>query len=283
MKLKNLLIVSGILAVINMLSWIAVFELHHPYLEVNFFDVGQGDSIFIETPGNQQVLVDGGPDNTVLEKLGQVMPFWDRSLDLVILTHQDRDHIAGLIPVLRNYRVENVIWSGAQKDSAEFKEWEKALSKEGARVLYASAGQKVVFKGGHFEILFPFESFEGIFEKNSNKASIVARLVFGQNSFLLAADIPNAEEKEILKAYPDLSSDFYKVSHHGSEYSNLPDFIREIHPLASIISVGENSYGLPNDEVLEILWDYGIKVLRTDYDGDVKFVLDGNDFRIINN
>lgn len=276
--------ILGILALINVISWTAVYKTAEPrFLEVTFFNVGQGDSVFIETPKGSQILIDGGPDYSVLEKLGREMPFWDKSLDLIILTHQDRDHLGGLIPVFKNYQVQNVIWTGAEKESSDFKEWKNLLLKEGAQIIYAKAGQKIVFQKGYIEILFPFDSFEGKTEENSNKTSIVSRLIFGENSFLFTGDIPAVQEKEILKGHSDLEADFYKVSHHGSKYSNHPEFIEKINPRISVISVGENSYNLPSTEVLDILLDYGIKVLRTDEDGDIKFFLNENDFRIINN
>ena len=120
---KIILVIFGILIGLNILAWLAVYDLSKSqFLEVNFFDVGQGDSIFIETPQRHQILIDGGPDETILEKLGREMPFWDRTIDLIILTHPEHDHLAGLIEVLKRYKVENILWTGVSRTTSEYKE-----------------------------------------------------------------------------------------------------------------------------------------------------------------
>ena len=125
---KRVLIISTLLLFFNALAWVAVFDLSQPrFLEVHFFDVGQGDAIFIETPQSHQILIDGGPTSAILEKLGKEMPFWDRSLDLVILTHPERDHITGLFEVFKKYKVENILWTGVLRDTVEFKEWQRLI------------------------------------------------------------------------------------------------------------------------------------------------------------
>src|SRR3989344_5904007 len=115
-KNPALIILSG-LAVINILAWIVVYDLSKPaFLEVVFFDVGQGDAIFIETPERHQVLIDGGPDSVILEKLARSMPFWDRTIDLIILTHPEADHLTGLLDVLARYKAKNILWTGVVRD-----------------------------------------------------------------------------------------------------------------------------------------------------------------------
>jgi len=282
--------VLGILFILNILAWIIVFDLSQPqFLEVNFFDIGQGDAIFIETPQRHQILIDGGPSSAILEKLGKVLPFWDRTIDLIILTHPEADHLSGLNEVLKKYKVENILWTGIQRETAEYEEWQRLIeeekTKEGAQIKIAKAHQEIKWSRtvlDHLEILFPFENLEGKFFKDSNNTSIVSKLVFGENSFLFTGDIYKEVEKEFIDKELEIDSDILKVAHHGSKTSTSEDFLKVITPEIAVISVGKNnSYNHPHQEVLEVLLKYGIKVFRTDKDGDVKIISDGENLKII--
>src|SRR3989344_8979537 len=164
-KIKNNLGTILILCFVSVASfvWYAVFYFEaRQNLLVTFFDIGQGDSSFIEAPNGNQVLIDGGPDDTVLSKLGREMPFWDRSIDAVILTHPDKDHIAGLVEVLKRYDVGMVLWTGVLHSNAEYDEWKKLLAEKEIPVFIAKRGQKMVIgEGIVFHVLAPFENFEG--------------------------------------------------------------------------------------------------------------------------
>jgi competence protein ComEC len=280
-------LVLGLLVILfffNVLAWIVVFDLAKPkFLEVNFFDVGQGDAIFIETPKRQQILIDGGPSSVILEKLGKEMPFWDKTIDLIILTHPERDHLAGLIEVLKKYRIENILWTGIIRDTAEFKEWQNSIKEEKAQIKIAQVGQKIIAGRTIIDILYPFENLEGKIFKDSNNTSIIGKLIFGENSFLFTGDIYQSAEKEILDRGLDVNSGVLKVAHHGSKTSSSEEFIAEVSPEIAVILVGkENSYGHPNSEVLEIFKKFGIKVLRTDLDDDIKIISDGKNYEISN-
>lgn len=284
---KNLVFyILGILVLLNIISGIVAFDLSKAqFLEVNFFDVGQGDSIFIESHGRHQILIDGGPGSAILEKLAKEMPFWDRTIDLVILTHPERDHLAGLLEVLKRYKVENILWTGIVRDTQESKEWEKAIEEEKADVKIAQSGQKIAMLPGklYIEILYPFENLTGQEIKNSNDTSIVSRLVFNGNSFLFTGDIQKSVEKELTENGKELNSDILKISHHGGKTSSSKEFIKEVSPEIAVISVGKgNSYGHPHQEVLDILESCGIRVLRTDQAGDIKIISDGNNYEISN-
>jgi competence protein ComEC len=270
---------------LNILAWIAVYDLSRPrFLEVIFFNLGQGDAIFIQTPEAHQILIDGGPSSAILEKLTREMPFWDRTIDLIILTHPEKDHLIGLIEVLKRYKVENILWTGVIRNTPEYKEWEVLLKKKGAKIFFAKAGQKILSQGLIMEILYPFEELAGKEFKNSNDTSIVAKLVFGGNSFLFTGDVGKNIEKELIRQYSlsnsaelaTLDSDVLKVGHHGSKTSTRDEFIQQVSPEMVVISVGKgNPYGHPHQEVLEILAKYGIRVLRTDREGDIKIFSDG--------
>jgi len=251
------------------------------FFQVVFFDVGQGDAIFIETPQKHQILIDGGPDSKILEKLSKEIPFWDRKIDLIILTHPERDHLNGLLQVLKKYEVENILWTGIKRETNEWKEWENAILKEKARIIIAQAGQQLIAGMANFKILFPLENLNDKEFKNTNDTSIVIQLVYQKMSFLLMGDSSQIVEKELISQNENLNSDVLKVGHHGSKTSSSNDFIERVSPALAVISVGkDNSYGHPHQEVLEILKKYGIKVLRTDLNGDIKIVSDGEKFQI---
>jgi len=275
--------ILGFLFFLNILAWVVVYDLKNPQvLEVNFFDVGQGDAIFIETPQRHQILIDGGPGSAVLEKLAKEMPFWDRTIDLIILTHPEKDHLAGLIEVLKRYKVENILWTGVIRDTAEFKEWEKSIKGERAKIFIAKSGQKIIMPRTVLGILYPLENLEGEELKDSNNTSIVAKLVFKENSFLFTGDIYKSIEKELITKETDIDSDVLKVAHHGSKTSSSEEFMKEVSPQEAVISAGkDNPYGHPHQEVLEILEKYGIRILRTDLDGDIKIISDGSNLAIV--
>ncbi|MFH1401461.1 MAG: ComEC/Rec2 family competence protein [Parcubacteria group bacterium] len=268
----------------NFLAWAAVYDLSQPqFLEVSFFDVGQGDAAFIETPSGHQIIIDGGPGAAVLEKLDKKMPFWDRTIDLIILSHPEKDHLAGLIEVLKRYQVENILWSGVIRETAEYEEWLELIEEEGAEIKIARAGGKILSGSVEIQILYPFESMEGKELKDSNDSSVVAKLVFGEKSFLFTGDISGKIEVSLAENFPEIDSDVLKVSHHGSKYSSFDEFISKVSPQVAVIQVGkDNSYGHPMQEVLDRLLKYGIDILRTDRNGDIKIFSDGEKVRISN-
>ncbi|MDO8601292.1 MAG: ComEC/Rec2 family competence protein [bacterium] len=279
---------AGILAVLflaNLFAFAAVYDLNQSkFLEVNFFDVGQGDSIFIETPYRDQILIDGGPDATILEKLRKEMPFWDRTIDLIILTHPEKDHLTGLLDVLKRYQVENILWTGVVRDTAEYKEWEKLIKEEGARIIIAKSGENFSFSDKlSLLVLSPSEILEGKVFKDSNDTSIVAKLTFGDNSFLFTGDISKSVEKKLLLGSTEqqLKAEVLKVAHHGSKTSTSKEFAETVSPEIAVIQAGkDNSYGHPRQETLDTLAEYGIKILRTDLDGDIKIISNGSNINI---
>lgn len=280
---KNL--VFGILIVLllcNIFFWSIIYNLNRSQLlEVIFFNVGQGDGIFIETPQNYQILIDGGPSSVVLEKLGQEMSFWDRSIDLIILTHPEHDHVAGLIEVLKTYEVKNILWTGVLKDTKEFEEWIKLIKGEKADITIAQAGQRIIIPNIFFEIIYPFEDLEGQNIKNTNNTSIIFRLVFNNNCFLFTGDASKSIERKVIDKGLNLNCNVLKVGHHGSKNSTSKELVESVIPELAVISLGkDNKYGHPHAQVLDILNDYGIKVLRTDEIGDIKIISDGQNIKL---
>ena len=256
-------------------------------IEVNFFNVGQGDSIFIQTPQNHQILIDGGPsDKIILKKLSQSMPQWDRTIDLIILTHPEHDHIAGLIEVLKAYKVENIMWTGIKRDTGEYIEWQRLIEKEGANIIIAKAGQKIFSGPGpeHYEInvIYPFENLENQEVKSVNNTSVIARLTFGKNSFLFTGDAFKSIENKLVENGVYLDSDVLKVGHHGSKTSSAREFIGRVSPEIAVIQCGRNNrYGHPYPETLATFEKFDVKILRTDVDGDIKIISNGSDLKVI--
>ncbi|MBD3208508.1 MAG: MBL fold metallo-hydrolase [Candidatus Nealsonbacteria bacterium] len=287
MEDKNKRVVVWILSVLslaNVFAWSVVYDLLQTRpLEVNFFNVGQGDAVFIETPQGYQVLIDGGPGSVVLEKLAQEMPFWDRDLDLVVLTHPEHDHVAGLIEVLKRYQVDHILWTGVTRDTGEYEEWKKMVE-EREGVVIARAGQVISTPQTKFYVLHPFESLKSQTVKNTNNSSVALSLRYLENSFLFTGDLYKSVENDLVERNGDLSSDVLKVGHHGSKTSTGKEFLEAVDPGIAVISAGSgNSYGHPHEEVLDILNDYDINILRTDRDGDIKIISDGQELHFSNN
>jgi competence protein ComEC len=245
-------------------------------LHVSLLDVGQGDAIFIQTPGGKQVLVDGGPSETaLLAQLGRHMPFWDRSLDVVVLTHPDADHVSGLVAVLDRYRVDTVVSRQIAHESSVYERWQQLLQAEGATVYQGQAGLHVALDAGlEMTVLHPGpEPVRGT-DADVNNNSIVARLVYGDVSLLLTGDIEAVIERRLLAQGVPLESTVLKAAHHGSCSSSTPEFLAAVDPGIVVISVGaDNDFGHPCAEVLERL--AGLPVYRTDEQGVVEIVSDG--------
>jgi len=243
-------------------------------LQVIFLDVGQGDSILIQK-GTKQILIDGGPSGkTELAALGKYLPYFDREIEMVVATHPDRDHIAGLVDVARNYKIGKVLTTGAEKDTAVFKEWKDIREYGRIETLEAMRGDEIQFGGAKMKIVFPEESVAAAAGDANNK-SVVVRLDYGENSFLFTGDIESPAEREILAGGENINVDFLKIAHHGSKYSSSDEFLNATSPMDAIISVGaNNSYGHPTDAVLDALKRKNINIFRTDEDGDVIYSCD---------
>lgn len=263
--------------------WLAVFA-RTPRKELTFavLDIGQGDSIFIESPAGVQVLIDGGPDASVLRELPKVMPQFDRSLDAVIATHPDADHIGGLVDVLRRYEVGTFIEPGAPKNTATYRALMQEVANERAEHYIARRGTVLDLGGGAFLfVLYPDHDVSTLKDTETNEGGIVARLVYGQTSALLTADVPKFVEYQVsVLEGAGLKSDVLKVGHHGSRTSTSDILLQNVKPALAAISLGKNNrYGHPHQETLEALEHFGVRVLRTDEEGTVVLTSDGEKFR----
>jgi len=249
-------------------------------LVVNFFDVGQGDSIFIKTPNNQKILIDGGPDNGVLAKLGKNLPFYDKEIDLMILTHPHSDHLVGLVEVLKRYKVKKIISTGVIHATPEYLAWLEEIKEQKIPLEIAIAGQVLDFGNEtKMEILYPLENLAGQSVDDLNNTSIVSKLTFKNNSFLFMGDAEATAEEKLIASGADLKADILKIGHHGSKNATSESFLEKVDPQSTVISVGaKNKFGHPSGLVVNRLKREGIEILRTDERGDIKFLGDGENF-----
>jgi len=249
-------------------------------LVVNFFDVGQGDSIFIKTPNNQKILIDGGPDNGVLAKLGKNLPFYDKEIDLMILTHPHSDHLVGLVEVLKRYKVKKIISTGVIHATPEYLAWLEEIKEQKIPLEIAIAGQVLDFGNEtKMEILYPLENLAGQSVDDLNNTSIVSKLTFKNNSFLFMGDAEATAEEKLIASGADLKADILKIGHHGSKNATSESFLEKVDPQSAVISVGaKNKFGHPSGLVVNRLKREGIEILRTDERGDIKFLGDGENF-----
>lgn len=244
-------------------------------LYVRIFDVGQGDAILIRTPSGDDILVDGGPDDRVVEKLSRALPSDDRDIELIIVTHPHADHIAGLVEVLKRYDVRRVWTPGTDNDTASFRAFEEAVDSENAEVLVAAAGQAIDFGSVRLLVLHPFPNTPP--EDDVNDQSIVFLLTHGTDRLLFTGDSTEKVETQLVaRASSTLRAAFLKIAHHGSRYSTSRKFLEAVRPTIAAVSVGaRNTYGHPSYRTLRRLTEAGIKVHRTDEQGDLTFTTDG--------
>ena len=279
------LLAVGALFLFNIVIWSAAYAqapAGRGVLTFAVLDIGQGDGLYIEGPTGIQVLVDAGPNTGAeLGALPGVMPLGDRTIDAVIETHPDADHMGGLIDVLARYQVGAFITPGIIKHNSTTDALDKEVTDEHVPVYIAHRGMVLDLGGGaELDILYPDADVTNFGEK-TNDGSIVAHLVYGKTSALLTADAPFSTESHLLaiSTSTDLISDLLKVGHHGSKLSTGSAFIAAVHPQLALISVGaKNSYGHPTKETLSRLEVAGVPVIRTDQKGTVTCTSDGAAF-----
>jgi competence protein ComEC len=279
-KSTNLALIP--LLIVAILTWAAVAAVPESNkLSVSFLDVGQGDSIVISTPSGQHILIDGGPSSEkVCLELGDTLPFWERTIDMVVLTHAHDDHVTGLVEVLRRYDVEQVLYpEGIDYSSNAYSEWLSVIEEEGIKHGRVQAGQEIdLGNGATLEVLNPPPDFLEGTESDIDNNGVVLRLVMGDVSFLLTADLYGDGELYLVCERVELKSTVLQVSHHGSSTSTTASFLDAVDPDVAVISAGaDNRFGHPNDDVMARLTEKvgENNIYLTSERGTITFTTDG--------
>ena len=251
-------------------------------LRVSFLDVGQGDAILIEGPTGVELLIDGGKDRSVLRELPRVMGPLDRSIDMVLATHPDADHIGGLPDVLARYRVSLILMPARGTDSPQAERFADAISREpNAFGKIAVGGQRIHLGGGAYaDVLYPDERAASL--RETNDASVMVRVVYGESEFLLTGDAPSWAEDRVVSQYGDrLQSDVLKAGHHGSRTSTGDALLAAADPTYVVVSAGkDNSYGHPHEEVVARVLKSGATLLSTIDSGTITFSTNGTKLEV---
>lgn len=252
-------------------------------LHVYFLDVGQGDSIFIRGPSGENIIVDGGPGQNVLSKLSDVLPYFDQEIDWLILSHPDKDHLEGLVAIIKKYSVKNVLFTGEAKKSFLYDSFLRQIKEKKIRPVLADENSDIAFQDDlFFDVLYPFSQIAGRQSAETN-LSIVVKIVYSDNEILLTGDAEAKEENALLARKIDLKADVLKVGHHGSATSSSERFLESVAPIYSVISAGkENQYGHPHAATLNKLKKIRSAIFRTDDNGTVEFIFDKKGLMKIN-
>lgn len=276
-----LLITVLVLIFANFFIFQLDWQNSHRGLTFAMLDIGQGDALFIESPTGTQIMFDAGPPHKVLGPLSRVMSPFDKSIDAVVITNPDADHISGFLDILKNYKVDEVFEPGTFNSSKTYKDLETEIKNKNIPDVLVKKGMRLDIGGGAvIDILFPDRD---VSTWSTNDGSVVARLSFGDTSVMLTGDATKLTEGIILKenSPEQLVSTVLKVGHHGSHGSTSSEFAQAVSPEYSLISVGKsNKYGHPHQDTLDILKQVNTKIFRTDQLGSIFFKFDGHNISI---
>ncbi len=277
-KIYFYLIISLVL-VLGAFGWQRFQRRNSRPLEVNFLDVGQGDAILLSDQNSNQILIDGGPNGRdLLYQLGKTMPWLDKKIELVILTHPDADHLTGLIDLVESYQVERFLTNGETADNPVFAELLEKLERWQIEPMALQAGDKIKLGAAEFSVL---NSGGGEAENDRNEASVVMKMVYGKNSFLFMGDAERVTESRLVLSDASLEADWLKVGHHGSGHGTGNFFLEQVRPQHAVISAGENNrYGHPATKVLQRLEERQTKIWRTDQQGTISVGCDLESCRV---
>ncbi len=230
-----------------------------------------GDAMYFKTPHGKEIIVDGGIDGSVLSALARHRLFWDKTIDLLIITHPDADHYYGGLEVLKRFSVRNIMLTGVLKDDPKYAELFAIAKQKGSNVIIADSTQDMKIDGITFDVLFPFESIYGSKEFSNNNAALLIKMHYKNHSLLLTGDIESESEKLLLEKGVDLSAEILKVAHHGSKSSSTQSFLEAVRPSLAIITAGsKNRFEHPHQETLDRLKQNHIPFRSTKTEGDIK-------------
>lgn len=275
---RNFFIIVSLISIVFFVLLVVFTKKQQGLLVVSFLNVGQGDAIFIEAPNGKQILIDSGPDSSVIRELGDVMPFWDRTIDMIIPTHADKDHIGGFPEVFKRFSIKSVYDSPNEATTAVYEAYQEGKNSEDVPVRVATSNDTIILDeqyGIYIRILFPDQVVEDL---ERNDSSTVTQLVYGDIEILLTGDAGSMIEEYLVYEYGSfLESEVLKAGHHGSKTSSSELFLQTVLPEYVVISAGENnSYGHPHKEVIDAIQNVGAKIFETK-NGRIQFVTDGKE------
>lgn len=275
--------IFGLISLIGFLSLLLqeIHKLPDGRLHAYFLDVGQGDSILLVSPSGKQILVDGGPDLSALEGIGRHMSFFDRTIELLVLTHSDLDHISSLPEIIERYRIGAILLSGIETPQPQYQRFLSYVAERKIPVIIADPRKDIdVGDGLTLDVLWPPHETFGVHPKKINDTSVVFRAMYGSNSILLTGDIEESAERVILRSGANLRSNILKVAHHGSKTSSSTGFLLAVDPEVAVISAGrKNMFRHPHWEVVQRLKNEEIVIRRTDEEGEIRLVVGKKGFK----
>jgi competence protein ComEC len=248
-----------------------------------FFNIGQGDAILIITPENEKILIDGGPGNYLINEIGRHLPFYDKYIDVMILTHAHDDHVSGLNEILNRYEVGLILYPGDIDYKAEsYLKWKELIDQRDLTLQSTIMGDIYNFSSSTLEILHPFDGYEGQKVDDVNDTSVVARYCYIEICVMLTGDIGENIEDELLASGQDLSSDILKLAHHGSHYSNTKNWFTAVDAGVVVIQSGiDNQFNHPHLRIIKRLQRLQIPIYRNDLLGEIVVVTDGQQYEVI--
>jgi len=276
---KEIILLIFILVIFDIFVWWQVlFNGPNKNAELYFLDVGQGDAELVVLPDGVKILIDGGPNNQILNQLSSIFSPFNRYIDLVILSHPQTDHFTGLIDVLKRYQTGVFISNGQKGTARSFSDLEKIIKENEIRTINLAEGDKIRYQDNYLNILSPNKDL--LLSNELNDTGLAIKLNTQGASALFTADIDSKIEEELSKKY-NLDIDILKVAHHGSKYSSSEKFLINASPKIAVIEVGKNSYGHPANEVLNKLAFVGAQIFRTDQDGMIKLIINHSQINIL--
>ncbi|MEK7550888.1 MAG: hypothetical protein AAB535_03860 [Patescibacteria group bacterium] len=269
--------IVGFLVLVVFGIGVSIFQIPDSNFRIIACDVGQGDAILI-TYRNLQILTDGGPNNKVIDCLSRHTPFWDREIELVILTHPDADHSTGLIDVIKRYNVGALLENGVDSGTQVYKALEKEVGGRGINVIKSTIGMKLRLGMIYLDILHPSNDF---IDSKTNNYSIVTLVKYKEFEALFTGDIEDSVSDLIARNWTKGTIEYIKVPHHGSKNGLSENLIKVSMPKLAVVSLGKNSYGHPHEKILQMLNDKKINIYRTDLEGDIEVVTDGKKYWVV--
>ncbi len=287
--MKNKPLVLFVLSVTSVIAFVSLSFWHltanyffttqaqNRELIISFLDIGQGDAALIKTPAGHNILIDGGPGTKILEPLSKELSWYDKTIDLMILTHPHSDHVDGLIPVLKRYEVKQILSTGVVHSSPTYLAWLDLVREQNIPLTIVDREQTIDLGSDCcLQLIYPLTNLSGREVTNLNNSSIVARLLYKDTSFLFMGDAEIEVEQELIQVAVVLKSDVLKAGHHGSDTSSSKEFLDLVRPEFAIISSGiDNSFGHPSRRALKRLERVGASILRTDELGTIRIMSDG--------